>query len=367
MKRLANHSLRARPAPALILIALAVATGGCAQSQAGEDGGTRAWIDVPRDGSVISQSAHPVMVHASDAAGIRQVELIVNGTRAGGLACENAEQPLVVCRGEWLPPAPGEYQLVARAVNPSGSVGTSAHVNVSVEDRGLVQAQPTQQAAAPTAGVGVAVPTATLAGVTRAPSTSTVAAPATTGATAASSTSTTAARQPTAGLGTPSPMPTATWTRAPAPASLTPSRTATRVPTVAPSNTTPPTATRTATRTPSRTPSPTPDTQGPAAPGIVGPKNNRVFTPCPPKPTVILDWTAPADPSGIANYRVRLQVKVGTTYQDKQIWDPVTATQVDATSYVDCGGIYQWRIFARDRAGNQGQVSEWAQFSMDLP
>ena len=110
--------------------------------------------------------------------------------------------------------------------------------------------------------------------------------------------------------------------------------------------------------------SPTPDKQGPPAPGIVGPKNN-VTLGCPPS-KVILDWTAPSDPSGIASYRVRLQVKT-TDWKDKRIWDPVMATtQVNATGAVTCGGVYRWRVVARDRAGNDGDVSGWAYFGVGI-
>ena len=118
------------------------------------------------------------------------------------------------------------------------------------------------------------------------------------------------------------------------------------------------------TRTPTRTP--TPDSQGPPAPSIVGPKNNVTLS-CPVSKAlnVILDWSAPSDPSGIANYRVRLQVKA-TDWNDMKIWDPVSASQVNATSAVICGGVYRWRVFARDGAGNQGSVSDWAYFGIEF-
>jgi hypothetical protein len=86
---------------------------------------------------------------------------------------------------------------------------------------------------------------------------------------------------------------------------------------------------------------------------------------CPPS-KVILGWAKPFDPSGIASYRVRLQIKTPHDWIDKKIWDPVKATQVNATDETTCGGVYRWRIFARDRAGNQGAVSDWAYFGIGI-
>ena len=155
---------------------------------------------------------------------------------------------------------------------------------------------------------------------------------------------------------------TPTWTPTPRPTrtrTSTPSPTRTLKPTLSPTRTRTPTPTRT--RTPTRSPKPT--RQELPAPGIVKPKNNVTFG-CPP-PKIILDWTAPSDPSRIANYRVRLQVRTTVTdWDDKKIWDPITATQVTATGEVTCGGVYRWRVVARDKAGNDGDVSDWAYFGI---
>lgn len=113
---------------AIVLLLLAE----CAPQQQIAMGGTRAWIDVPRDRSVISLKPHAVMAHASDAAGLVQVELVVNGASVGSMNCENLAQPLVTCRGEWTPLVPGDYRLEAWATNPSGNVGASAPVFVTI-------------------------------------------------------------------------------------------------------------------------------------------------------------------------------------------------------------------------------------------
>lgn len=111
-------------------------------------------------------------------------------------------------------------------------------------------------------------------------------------------------------------------------------------------------------------PSPTPDRQGPPAPVIVSPKDYRQLS-C--VAVITLVWNVPSDPSGIANYRVRLQKRGGADYVDQKIWDPVTTTQVSASAETDCGNWYRWRLFARDGAGNQGEVSDWAYFSILRP
>ena len=105
-------------------------------------GGTRAWIDVPRDRSVLSLKPREVMAHASDAGGLRQVELVVNGASIGAMTCENLAKPLVTCRVMWNPLAPGDYRLEARATNPSGGVGVSAPVYVSIGEASVPPAPP---------------------------------------------------------------------------------------------------------------------------------------------------------------------------------------------------------------------------------
>ena len=282
---------------ALVASALIMLSGCESPEQQMALGGTRAWIDVPRDHSVLSLKPHEVMAHASDAAGLRQVELVVNGASIGAMTCEDFAQPLVTCRAMWNPLAPGDYRLEARATNPSGSVGTSTPVYVSIGE------------GSPPAVTISLTPLATAA-------------------------------------------PTSTATFKP-----------TRVPTKTPTRTLlPPVPTKrpTSTSTPGLPPS---DKDGPPAPAIVGPKSGVILA-C--STSVVLDWKAPSDPSGIANYRARLQVNSGTGWADVRVWDPVTASQVGANSETTCGGFYRWRVLARDGAGNEGAVSSWAEFSLSM-
>jgi hypothetical protein len=147
-------------------------------------------------------------------------------------------------------------------------------------------------------------------------------------------------------------------------ATLPPPATATPPPPPPTATATPPSPVHTATFTPLPPPTATPDTIGPPAPHIVGPAGG-IQLDC--LADVVLDWEAPYDPSGIANYRVRLQRWTGAEWVDQRIWDPVTATELDAAGDTDCGIAYRWRLLARDGAGNTGDVSEWAEFAILLP
>ena len=166
---------------ALVAIALLLLSA-CTPQQQIALGGTRAWIDVPRDRSVISLKPHEVIAHASDASGLRQVELIVNNTSIGAMNCENLAQPLVTCRVMWNPPVPGDYRLEARTTNPGGGVGTSAPVYVTIGETaptptstpasrapGPITPTPTQTPV-PLAPSGITLtPTATQTSITRTP------------------------------------------------------------------------------------------------------------------------------------------------------------------------------------------------------
>ncbi len=88
---------------------------------------TKAWIDAPRDRSVLPFAQYHVWTTVDSAGGLGQVELVVNGTSVGALNCEDPIQSLVKCGGAWNPPSPGDYRLEARAGG-----GNSAPVLVTV-------------------------------------------------------------------------------------------------------------------------------------------------------------------------------------------------------------------------------------------
>lgn len=105
-----------------------------------------------------------------------------------------------------------------------------------------------------------------------------------------------------------------------------------------------------------------PDTEPPPAPYVIWPKDNIVISPC-PAASVILRWSLPSDPSGIAEFRVQLQKAPAWTTVSDQV---TTALSMDVAGEVHCGDGYRWRVRARDGAGNWGEYSGWALFGMSL-
>ncbi len=102
------------------------------------------------------------------------------------------------------------------------------------------------------------------------------------------------------------------------------------------------------TPTPTRTPTPR-DTQGPPAPGIVGPKGN--LTQC--VSNVTLDWNAVSDASGIKNYIVKW-------VRDGSQTGGATPTGTQHSISVSCDSkshTYTWSVQAVDNAGNPGGTS----------
>ncbi len=412
----------------ILLILACVMISACQGGEAAGFGGTRAWIDIPRDRSVLSLTPHQIIAHVSDESGLRLVELVVNGESYGAMPCENASQPLVACRMMWSPPAPGEYRLEIRATNPNGNLGLSTPVNVVVKTESIALLSPTSTALEATR-VPTAPRTATVpVGIESVPTFTTT--PTLNASRVPASISPTGTRPLVIPSLTALPLSTHTSspTRTPTqPPTDTPTRTATPACPGAPTITsftvassaivqgqsstlswgavlhatwveidhgiggvgTPGsrqvsrqttttftltargcggTVTRQVTLTvlvPSPTPTrtPLPDTQGPPAPQIVLPANDALLN-C--TASVKLVWNTPTDVSGIANYRVRLQKRAGGNYADEQVWDPVTFTQLNATNETECGNFYRWRVLARDGAGNQGEVSVWAYFSIKL-
>jgi hypothetical protein len=275
-------------------------------------GGVRAWIDVPRDRSVLSLKPHQVIAHASDAAGVQIVELLVNSAASITMECDNPGNPLTTCSAMWDPPALGEYRLEVRATNPAGAVGLSAPVYVSIGQTALTW-EPF-----------------------------------------ADDTSTPSQTHPSTPSITPpdkSPTPTST----PSTPTLTPTLIA-------------PSPTSTFTSTPTKPPKPpTPDTFGPPKPYVIGPKENEIVD-CPDPDGVILQWQEPSDPSGIASYWVELFISYdsGGNWNLVKSWETITSTQLDVDDQTDCGNMYVWKVSARDGAGNLGAY-ELSQFRTGLP
>ena len=272
--------------------------------------GPHVWIDHPLSGSQfrLGQSV-TIRWHASAAGGIRQVALHVNGERVALAEDFDHAAQIVTERHEWTPPAPGEYLIEVTGSGADGAAGAAARKRITVAG------EPTP-AAAPSASA-TATPAATpSASATRLPGESPTLLPA-----------------DTPGVTPPATHPPASST--PVPPTVTP------VP-------------------PTSTPTPVPDTTPPAAPYQVYPKGAFNLA-CPPD--VTLRWLKPDDPSGIQSYTVELEKKLTA---DRWTY-VVLGLSKDVSAVVDCGDAYRWRVRARDRAGNTGLYSAWAEFGIPLP
>lgn len=305
---------------------------------------TRAWIDHPLEGSefALGQTI-AIRWHASAAGGVGQVEVRANGQRVALDQDFDHSVPMVTQRHEWTPTEPGEYLIEVIATGSGGTGGATAENRVRVVGQDMV-ARPVTQATPTAIPQERGTPGPSPTGVAAEPTASATTRPASTAVPAS------ATRTPVAAASRTAVAPTRAPTRTPTPLP----RTATPVPRTSTPSASPPT----------HTPTALPDTQGPPAPLVVGPTGGVVLA-C--SQDVILDWQAPTDPSGIASYRARLQVTSGSDWADVKVWDPVTAAQVNANAETTCGGIYRWRVLARDGAGNTGEVSAWAEFSIALP
>jgi hypothetical protein len=304
-----------------LLPLLTLVIGACASGTAPAAGtGALAWIDRPLDDARFPFGpAIPIRWHASAIGGIQQVEIHINAKVFAVARDFDHSAPIITQQSDWTPTASGEYTIQAVATSRMGDTANSVEHHITIGD---VSPPLAQSNSTPTVS-STATPTRLTPSI----------------------------------AATPSPTPSHTRTLQPQIITLTPTRT------LPPQQ--PPVVNPTFTPTRTRTPLPPADTKGPSAPGIIAPKNN-VLLPC--SHTVKLDWSAPSDPSGIANYRVRLQRSVGGQWNDVRTWDPVIATTV-TWSFTDssCGRSYRWNVFARDKAGNTGSVSSWSEFRIEIP
>jgi hypothetical protein len=106
------------------------------------------------------------------------------------------------------------------------------------------------------------------------------------------------------------------------------------------------------------------DTTGPPTPALRAPENGAEIA-CTTNPTIVtLRWAEVEDPSGVAGYRVQLEVVVvGTAPGPTPVsisTDLLSGTGL-ATS-LSCGWDYRWRVQAEDGSGNAGAWSVWSTF-----
>ncbi|MFB0534816.1 MAG: CARDB domain-containing protein [Anaerolineae bacterium] len=102
-----------------------------------QDAGPQAWLEYPLEGQTMSlEEPVPFVVYASDAQGVAQVELRVNGeplpaAQVEGLSPDGSSR-LVRLDQDWQPAAEGEYIVEARGRNTAGGYGEPAYVKFCV-------------------------------------------------------------------------------------------------------------------------------------------------------------------------------------------------------------------------------------------
>lgn len=120
---------------------LAQLQGGAGESMAegtpikpGGEAASQAWIEYPLEGQTVPLEALTFVVFATDAEGVTQVDLVVNGSPLPGGALEEAGdgRGLVLLRQEWVPDREGKYIVEARGRNPSGRYGEPTFVSFCV-------------------------------------------------------------------------------------------------------------------------------------------------------------------------------------------------------------------------------------------
>ncbi|HZY43837.1 MAG TPA: Ig-like domain-containing protein, partial [Anaerolineae bacterium] len=132
----------------LIPMVLVACTGSNPQSTASI--GTLAWIDAPLNGSTLPLGPINIVSHSSDATGITQVELSVNGTVVKIDQNQDASQHLVVMNQMWTPTASGNYQLFVRAQNSNGGWSNYAQAAITINGAPAPTQVPNVQQPTPT-------------------------------------------------------------------------------------------------------------------------------------------------------------------------------------------------------------------------
>lgn len=325
------------PTPGMSRLRLAIFTLAlviCASCVPQPAGGTVVWIDAPVEelsfGEV--QEIH-IQGHATSPAGIRKVEILVNGELYKSLENPPAQDNLASYEAIWTAGGPGEYTLQAVAYSADGSV--------SQPDTARVRFGQAALAASPSP------------------------APSATGTPQPSPTPTLTSTETPTSTHTPSPTPTETVTPTSTP-------TATPIPTNTPTPTDRPTATptHTPTNTPvpdTATPTPTvppPDTTAPPVPSPAVPADGLNLS-CRSKQTLV--WLPVTDESGIAQYQVQIERSTDGSNWSKAPGSPKTGLSVKSVEIsVECGWQYRWHVRAIDGKDNTSAWSAWSQFSLPL-
>jgi hypothetical protein len=115
----------------LLFLMLAAACGPAETPVGG--GSLQAWIDAPLDESILPLEPYEIVAHASDPQAISTLEIQVNGSQLASLPNSDPGELLALFKQVWVPPAPGEYEILARAQNSAGEWSEAAVVVVNVQ------------------------------------------------------------------------------------------------------------------------------------------------------------------------------------------------------------------------------------------
>ncbi|MFB0537835.1 MAG: NB-ARC domain-containing protein [Anaerolineae bacterium] len=104
-----------------------------------------------------------------------------------------------------------------------------------------------------------------------------------------------------------------------------------------------------------------PEAPTPLEPGTLYENQPAVLESC---AQVVLRWEAASDDpngSGIQDYRVNLQRHDDGTWKSIEPYFYIYKTSIDVAEWLSIGR-YRWGVWARDKAGNQGDTSAWLYF-----
>ncbi|TFH33624.1 MAG: SH3 domain-containing protein [Anaerolineales bacterium] len=115
-----------------VLLVISIILAGCNFNLGSAGSGPRAWIDAPLEGSVLEPGQVLVQSHVSDAAGVVEVALIVNGAQIRVDSPTGADIPITSINQAWDASLPGDYTLEILPKNSAGEVGRSLPIHVRV-------------------------------------------------------------------------------------------------------------------------------------------------------------------------------------------------------------------------------------------
>jgi hypothetical protein len=116
----------------IILYAVVILAGWSFTACGASTQGPTTWMDRPLDGTHFPMGAIKIQAHASDANGVASIEFYVSENQLASIPAGGVR--LAQAGIDWMPPGPGSYTLIARAVDTRGNSGPQANVLIVVDD-----------------------------------------------------------------------------------------------------------------------------------------------------------------------------------------------------------------------------------------